>query len=582
MRGHGNDGQRRPGRRQGASPKAPPSGRVARSGPEAPETRASRPRSGRSGGWRVALALSALSLVLFGAYRLWPRLRAGRPAASEAALQPVTLLPLDHLDEAVREQIAAAYQRPQNLAAAPAAEQAAAWGALGQVLLVYGLDAAEPALRNAVACDPTAFGWHYYLGRFYHLRDDFTQARTAYETALALRPEDIPTQLRLAQLSLEADAPGAAASEIEALLAREPDNAYAHYLNGEAAAALGDDKAAAAAYGRALDLQPSASRLRYLLAMTERRLGRMDEAARQLALRGDVPVRMVDPLTAELEALRRSGQVLVQQANAADREGRPEEARLLLERAVQLDPQDGGARQNLGLLRLRTGEVAPALTDLAAAVALEPANARFRISLAVAQEAAGRRELAEAALREALRLDAQDADAQAAMADFLRRGDRCGEAEAFYAAAIGVAPSRALFRVQQAVCRVRAGDSRAALDGLVAARRDFPADAAVADALARVLAAAPDSALRDPAAALALIEPLAAPVAAGMDVLETTAMALAAGGRFGEAIATQERALALAQDRPDWRQALDANLGRYRARQPAAAPWPDFLYRSSR
>lgn len=173
---------------------------------------------------------------------------------------------------------------------------------------------------------------------------------------------------------------------------------------------------------------------------------------------------------------------------------------------------------------------------------------------------------------------------QASMADLLRRSDRCAEAEAFYAAAIGVAPSRALFRVQQAVCRVRAGDSRAALDGLVAARRDFPADEAVADALARVLAAAPDSALRDPAAALALIEPLAAPVAAGMDVLETTAMALAAGGRFGEAIATQERALALAlaQDRPDWRQALEANLGRYRARQPAAAPWPDFLYRSSR
>lgn len=323
MRGHGNSGRRRPGRRQGASPKALPSGRVARSGPEAPETRASRPRSGRPGGWRVALALSALSLVLFGAYRLWPRLRAGRPAASDAALQPVTLPPLDHLDEAVREQIAAAYQRPQNLAAAPAAEQAAAWGALGQVLLVYGLDAAEPALRNAVVRDPAAFRWRYYLARHYHLRDDVAQARAAYEAALTLQPEDVPTRLRLAQLGLEADTPGAAAADLEAFLAQEPDNAYAHYLSGEAAAALGDDKAAVAAYGRALELQPSATRLHYLLAMTDRRLGRMDEAARQLALRGDVPVGMVDPLTAELDALRQSGQVLVQRANAADREGRP-------------------------------------------------------------------------------------------------------------------------------------------------------------------------------------------------------------------------------------------------------------------
>ena len=114
---------------------------------------------------------------------------------------------MDHLSPAVREQINEAHRKVIDLAAASTAEQAAAWGALGQVLLAYGLDAAEPALRNAVALDPAAFRWPYYLGRHYHLQADIPQASAAYESALAQRPEDIPTQLRLVQLSLDAGEP---------------------------------------------------------------------------------------------------------------------------------------------------------------------------------------------------------------------------------------------------------------------------------------------------------------------------------------------------------------------------------------
>ena len=362
------------------------------------------------------------------------------------------------------------------------------------------------------------------------------------------------------------------------MAAQDPTNAYAQFLSGEVAAALGDDNAAIVAYSRALELQPAATRLHYLLAMAERRLGRLEEAAAHLARRGDVPVRLVDPLAAELDGLRQSSQVLVQQAGVAEREGRLTEARQLLERAVALDPQDGAARQNLGLLRYRSGELPAALSDLQAAIALEPGNARFQLSLAVIQEAAGRHDLAEAALKDALRLDPQDVDIQSGLADFYRRGDRCPEAEAHAAAAIELAPSRALLRVQQAVCRVRSGESQAALQGLRAARADLPEDASIADALARVLAAAPDAAVRDPQAALTLISPLAQEPKAGIDVLETMAMALAAAGRFAEAITYQERALSAAEDRPAWRAALAANLDRYRQGLPAAAPWPDFLY----
>lgn len=552
------------------------SGRAGRSALPAPRSVAD-PRR-----WAAAAGVLLILALLLGA--IWIR-QASTPrsaARTDGPLAVVALPPMTQLNPQAREQIGAAHRRAEALAAAPDAEQAAAWGELGQILLAYGLDAAEPALRNAVARDPAAFRWPYFLGRYFHLRQDIPQARASYEAALALRPDDVPTRLRLAQLAQDAGDLYQAADQVAAVLDRDQANAYAYFLTGEIAAARGDDEAAVAAWSRALELQPAASRLNYLLAMAQRRLGSMDEATALLERRGDVPVRMEDPLAAEVDALRLSGQVLVQQAGVAEREGRLQDARQILERAVALDPQDGAARQNLGLLRYRGGDLPAARADLEAAIALEPRNARFQVSLAVILEAAGQREPAEAALREALRLDPLDADVQVAMADFYRRGNRCAEAGAPYEAAIRLAPSRALLRVQQAVCRERLGDSRAALQGLTQARKDFPEDPSVADALARVLAAAADPTLRDPAAALALIRPYGEASAAGIDVLESMAMALAAGGRFPEAIAVQEKSLDLAKDRPDWRQALAANLERYRGGQAAAAAWPDFLYRPAR
>lgn len=547
-----------------------------RGGPSSPPAAAS--VASRRRVWPAVGLILLASGIALAAFRLWPA-SAGRPASpADGPPATVVLPPMEALSPAVREQIIAAHREAEAQADAPAAQRAAAWGSLGQVLLAYGLDAAELALRNAAVSDPAAYRWPYYLGRFYQLRSDIPSARAAYEAALALSPDDIPTRLRLAQLDLDAGEPQAATAWLEVVLARDPDNAYAHFLNGEVATALGDDRTAVVEYSRALELQPSATRLHYLLAMAERRLGRLEEAAAQLARRGDVPVRLVDPLAAELDDLRQSSQVLVQQAGVAEREGRLDDAMKLLERAVALDPRDGAARQNLGLLRYRSDDLPAALSDLEAAVAIEPGNARFHLSLAVIHEAAGRRDLAEAALQDALRLDPQDVDVHIGLADFYRRGDRCGEAGPHLASAIGLAPARSLLRVQQAVCRVRVGESRAALDGLRAAQVDFPRDASITDALARVLAAAPDAADRDSEAALSLVEPLAREARAGIDVLETMAMALAAAGRFPEAIGFQERALAAAEDRPAWRAALAENLERYRRGETAAAPWPDFLY----
>lgn len=66
--------------------------------------------------------------------------------------------------------------------------------------------------------------------------------------------------------------------------------------------------------------------------------------------------------------------------------GQVEEAKTMLERAIELDPESAIAHHALGVTELATGNPAAALPSLEAAVARAPANGDYRFSLAQAYE----------------------------------------------------------------------------------------------------------------------------------------------------------------------------------------------------
>jgi hypothetical protein len=95
-------------------------------------------------------------------------------------------------------------------------------------------------------------------------------------------------------------------------------------------------------------------------------------------------------------------------------------------------------------------------------------------------------------------------------------------------------------------------------------------------ALARVLAAAPDAAVRDGGRAARLVADLRRSFQ-GAAITETAAMSAAAVGNFQEAAALQRALIQGARrggpgDRLPW---LEATLRRYEQRQPAPQPWAD-------
>ena len=116
-----------------------------------------------------------------------------------------------------------------------------------------------------------------------------------------------------------------------------------------------------------------------------------------------------------------------------------------------------------------------------------------------------------------------------------------------------------------------------ARDYLVEAIRLYPNELVFANALARVLAAAPDDTVRDGHRAVATVQPVIAQVR-NSDMLETMAMAQAEVGQFTEAARWQKDAIAAseASGARAIAQRIADNLQLYESRKPCRTPWrPD-------
>ncbi len=160
-------------------------------------------------------------------------------------------------------------------------------------------------------------------------------------------------------------------------------------------------------------------------------------------------------------------------------------------------------------------------------------------------------------------------------AELLRRGDAAG-ALPHFEATLEREPLEEQALLGRGVCLGRTARYREAVEHLEQARARLPTSHRVAHALARLLAAAPDDALRDGARALELAHGVQQ-VENSSEAAETRAMALAELGRFDEAVRWQEATLRVVRaggTRAQLRR-VEENLRRYRSRRPCRQPWPN-------
>jgi tetratricopeptide (TPR) repeat protein len=494
-------------------------------------------------------------------------------------------------------------------------ESAAAHLGLGRLCLETGRpEEAIAHLEQALAADPQASEAHYPLGLAYRERGDTERARehlarrgdthvrlvdppiaalqelarggdaptrrgldaleqgdadtalTELRAAVDSRPYDREARRNLAIALARLDELEAAEAEYRRLLELDPRDAAAHLALGNLLVRRAALDEAVEHFEQAVRLAPDFEQAHFNLATAHAQLGRLDEA-----LAGYERVLELDGSFTEAR-LRRA--LVLHEA------GHVSEAQAALQAIVDAEPANDRARVALASLLARRGESDEAQRTLEAglaAVADPAAEARLRLELARLLLAGGSAQSALEQLDRASALEPGVLDIAFERGRALLRLGRYRAATEQLGAVSAARPDFLPAWLAEAEAWLRAGEPAQARDRLEAGLEHHPRNDELGDALARVLASVADDAVRDGERAHLVarerFERRRTPLHA-----ETLAMALAAIGRFDEAVELQRAlvASAIESEVGDRRlEALRENLRRYERGEraiPVAAP----------
>ena len=577
--------------------------------------------SGSPGPGRILATLAVVAATL-GAPAFWPAAAGGgqEPAGedglnrvrSSLAIDAVPAPRLDHLEPDVGRQfeedrvaVAAALA-----GAAEEAQAQAAANAFADLCLRYlhyeFYGAASVCLEQLRALAPGDFQWAYYELLLHDATGDLEQARASAGAALDLRPGDVPTLIRAGDLLLAEGELDAAEAAYGRAASGRPESAAARFGLGRVALERGDAARAAQILEAVAATQPEGSIVHHHLGMALRAAGDTERARAELGRNRQVPIAVVDPLRERLNLLGVKEEAVFDHAVRAARSGDHAQAishyeqllatddadaevhfnlaRSLIEtgdsgraerhlrRAIEVRPDHGAAHFNLALLLGRAGRDVEAAAHLERAADLDPENLPWRLVRARARADSGNVDGAIAELEEVVEIDPGLIEARRTLAALLVGTGDPERAAVQLEALVALTPDDLAARFNLGLMQFQAGmyvDCRATLE---AALERFPGDIAVRHLLARLLATSPVAEALDGARAVKLAEAVVSEQPA-LDHLETLAMALAAAGRFDEAIVRQQEALELERrstgmNSGERRHRLDL----YQARQPLRAP----------
>ncbi len=509
-----------------------------------------------------------------------------KPAVTATAsptytLRPVELPDLAHAAPSVQQQLRDGYtalKKKLDAPATPPDELGAAYGQMGMLLMAAEYRGeAESALLDAQTFSPRDPRWPYYLGHLYKLKGDGARSNEAFARALELQPNDVPTLVWVGEGDLDDGKPDVAEGRFAKALSLQPRSVAAQYDLGRVALAKQEYSRAVEYLERALALDPQATVIHYPLAMAYRGLGDQAKAQLHLSLRGTLALKPEDPMMDRLNALLNSAlSYEVSGADALDR-GDFKAAAESFRKGIEVEPKEPSLHHKLGTALALLGDRAGAVDQFNQALSLDPHFTKAHYSLAVVQSSTGQPAAAVRHLNAALETEPGYVEARLLLAHVLRRDGQFAASLPQYARIVEQDARVPEARFGYAAALIRLGRYADARDYLADAMRLYPNELAFGNALARVLAAAPDDKVRDGHRALSTIQRVLATVRAS-DTLETMAMAQAEVGQFTEAATWQHEAIAAAErsGQHGVAQRIADNLRLYESRRLCRTPYrPD-------
>ena len=241
--------------------------------------------------------------------------------------------------------------------------------------------------------DSEAFGpivgrdqFYRALGSLLVNQADFEGAVAAYMQRIEANPNSGEAHRQLGEIRFLQGRDEEALAEFLIATWLDPRDARAYAAAGQVQVRLLKYADAAGAFERALSLDSSLREARYALGTSLMRLGRTDDAKRELETfqRQQAEAETAGQLAFQLDALRREGSKNLV-AGAFD------QAIASYEQALKLDPGGARSQRDLGLALLRAKRPQEAIELLAAAQGIEP-TAEGAAYLADAYAAAGNRD----------------------------------------------------------------------------------------------------------------------------------------------------------------------------------------------
>jgi Tfp pilus assembly protein PilF len=375
----------------------------------------------------LALVLASVAVLAAGGYWFLWRTPDPRPPA----------LDLTGADPAVARAIARARAEVEK-----APRSAAAWGRLGMLLRAhdYG-EEANVCLARAEQLDAKDPRWPYLQGLTLVLGDRVA-AIPLLERASDRSPDCSAPRLRLAEVLLMQGRLEEAGRHFRRVLEAEPDNARAALGLARLAQRRGDLQKALGYLQQAVSSPLVRKAALTLRAEVQQQLGAAEPARADLhaaARLKDDPL-WPDPYVEEVERLTVGVQAQLAFASRLFHQGRGPEAVAILEEMARAAPEDDRVFLALGETRLRLGDSAGA----------------------------------EQALRHALALTPDAAEAHFYLGNALFKQDKPGAAERSFRRAVELKPAHALAHYNLGHCRLRQGDRDGAITAFRAALRYRP------------------------------------------------------------------------------------------------------------
>jgi tetratricopeptide (TPR) repeat protein len=392
--------------------------------------------------------------------------------------RPFVLPDLTGLAPSVQQQIRerdTAVKQTLARAGASHAEQAAAYGALGRLLMaVKFADEAAACFSHAEALDHDDMRWPYYSGQAALRAGDRARAAEAFNRALRVRPDDLASLVWLGEAYLDDDRLGLAQSAFQRALAVQPQSAAALFGAGRSALARQQYAEAAQDLEHALAIDARASAIHYPLAMAYRQLGDEQKAEAHLRQRGSTYPALPDPLMQDDQDLLESAVSFENRGMQALKSADFANAIGAFRKGLELAPTDTSLRYWLGAALYASGDVNGAVREFSDVVRRDPEHAKAHFSLGAIDDANRQRAKAIEEYQSSVRADPNLAESRLRLADDLRATGQLAASVEQYEAVVRIDPSmvEAWVGGAHALLELRRNDQ--ATDWLARARRLYP------------------------------------------------------------------------------------------------------------